>query len=278
VGKLASIARRAIGAETVASLAEELRDVRAEERQVLAEADRLKALIPGADSFEAARELATQVAKCEWSATSASARALKLESRLAEARAREQAEALERHRVRRIALYRRLRAAIEDAAAMQAEAITADQEACRELGEQLVRRHFQPIVFRGILLPDLVALWVSETDRVLDPKPATVPATAPRRTPPAAARPASSLQHPIMAAAAGGRELTVGSSGPLHAPKVPDDTAPLEPGEVRVRVLKAGYPGPDGKQSHMGRLIRLRREVAEVAAKNAAVLIIEGGA
>ncbi len=58
-----------------------------------------------------------------------------------------------------------------------------------------------------------------------------------------------------------------------HAPPLPDDNAPLEEGEARCRVLRGGYEAGDG-QSQVGRVIRLKQDVAHKAAAAGAVTII----
>lgn len=45
------------------------------------------------------------------------------------------------------------------------------------------------------------------------------------------------------------------------------DLATVGEGEVRVRVMRGGYPDANGAQCQLGRIIRLPRDTAETAAK-----------
>jgi hypothetical protein len=63
-------------------------------------------------------------------------------------------------------------------------------------------------------------------------------------------------------------------SGRIHAKKLPDDTEPLGAGEVRVIVIRSGYCGIDGGQSHIGRKVRVLESYAKIAAGNGAVEIL----
>jgi len=56
-----------------------------------------------------------------------------------------------------------------------------------------------------------------------------------------------------------------------------DDLLPLGGGEVRCRVLRAGYEVTAGHPSPMGHIVRQERSLAQRAAQNGAVEIIEGG-
>jgi hypothetical protein len=64
------------------------------------------------------------------------------------------------------------------------------------------------------------------------------------------------------------------SVGKIHADKLPNDDAPLGPSEVYARVIRSGYCGLDGGQSHVGRKVRVLKSHAEIAAKNGAIEIL----
>lgn len=91
-------------------------------------------------------------------------------------------------------------------------------------------------------------------------------------TPPGPPKP--TLQHSVVMAPMGNRDLAMGSS-PTSSPRMPNDEEPLGPGEVRATVLRHGYNAPDGSSCHVGRRIRLPRDLALVAARNGAIEIID---
>jgi hypothetical protein len=289
-----SVVRRALGAEeSSAQLAEQIAALRAEQTAAVAEVARLEAQRLAAETFEQAQDFDRQASAARWRADRAGASLSELAPRLTAAKTREQAAALERHRTRRMTLYRRLREAIDSAAAIQAEAITADQAACAELGEGLIRSHLPPIVYRGLLLPDCVQLWASEMDRTL-----TAPAPVRRPASSALGTTRSDLQHPVRlgggvpmaptapaprraqsVSATAPRAVRLGDGdGPVpKAPSLPDQLGPLPDGHVRVHVIRGGYPDSDGHQSQQGRKLILPLRVAETAARNGALEIVEGG-
>jgi hypothetical protein len=96
------------------------------------------------------------------------------------------------------------------------------------------------------------------------------PAPAPRRTKlaPTPERAPKSTQGPLYLS--GG----VPSLAP-PPPRFPDDTAPLNAGQARVKVLRAGFsPADDRPQCAYGQIIRMPRHVAERAAASGVVEII----
>ena len=94
-------------------------------------------------------------------------------------------------------------------------------------------------------------------------------------TPPAAPPrpPRPSLQHAVSIDPLRGQEFS-SSAGRVHAPKLPNDDAPLAPDEARVVVLRGGFEAPDG-QSHVGRRVRLNKDAALQAARSGVVEILE---
>lgn len=257
--------RQLVSGESPAALTEEIAALRAEGRGALDEAAAKAAAAITAETLEQAERLQQEAARSRLRAARAEARLPELLERLTAAKAREQAAALERRRTRWVALYGKLRKAIEAAAAVQAEVIRADLDACAELGEAVVRRHLPALSFRGLLLPDLVQLWTDEMDGIIS-APAARPAPIAQPAAPAEHADGGGLQHAVMLE----REKPV-----PKAAKAPDDVAPLEPGQCGVKVLRAGFEAPDGSQCHRGRAIRLPRKIAEAAEANGAITIIE---
>lgn len=266
-----SVVKRAMRSDTAETLQREIAEIRGQVAGALQSAERLEAARLEAATFEEARDIAGKIEQARWTAQRAEGRLPELERRLAEVTAREQREAIARARTRWQAQYRKLRDAVEAAAAVQAEVMAADAELIRELGENVVRTNLPALVFRGLILPDLVKLWRDEMDRSVFGPPPADPAPRVRRTPPPA-RPTSSMQHGV--AVAGGRELTA-ASGSMHAPRAADDTGPLAEGNVRAVILRSGYEAPDGVPSHTGRKIQLPRAVAVEAARSGAIEILK---
>lgn len=120
----------------------------------------------------------------------------------------------------------------------------------------------------ALCAPDLVDIFERAIAGVHFTRPVAVSrVSAPR---PAPAPPRS---HAVMIDTISRRQIG-GDEGPEHAPPLPDDEGPLEPGEMRARVLRGGYQAPDG-QSQVGRRIRLSREIAIRAAAAGAIEIID---
>jgi hypothetical protein len=211
-----------------------------------------------------------------------------LRAQLASARAGQMAVALERHRARRIVTYKRVRSALEALASANAEAMQTAEAARAELGDGVAQRI--PLVhFGGIPLPDTAAHWIKHMDGVMAGKRpiAAAPSPIPVRyyaeegtrfmtTPPPPTPKPKTPNVGESTIVSSYNILAVPALEPFKsAPRAPDDTAPLQAGEVRARVLRNGYESGDGKQSHAGRLVRLRRDVALKAAETCAVTIIE---
>ena len=83
----------------------------------------------------------------------------------------------------------------------------------------------------------------------------------------------SSLQHPVSLDPMTASELS-SNAGRGHAPKLPNDDAPLGVDEARVVVLRGGFEAPDG-QSQVGRRVRLNKDAALQAARSGVVEILE---
>jgi hypothetical protein len=278
MGAISTMRKLAGIADDAAALAAELQAARTEGAQALDEAERLEAARLTAENFEEAEKLARQAAAARWRADKAAAGLPDLEARLARAQAKERAEALARHWTRRRAVYLKLKAALEEAARLQAEAIGADEAACRELGEH-VARSLPSIAYRGFVAPDFVQIWTTENDRVFAlpaPKPLT---TAARK----AAAPAAPVARQYLAHE---RKPTIDTPRSVSlalenrpTPKQPrpaDDMSELAPGTARVRVMRAGFsPADDRPQSHFGQVVVMPLGAARRSAEMAAIEILE---
>lgn len=99
--------------------------------------------------------------------------------------------------------------------------------------------------------------------------PESFPAGRPKSTRP---EPQPGPQHAVRT----GHPDTVGAGVVVPPrPRAPDDLSPLEPGEVRVRVMRAGYETPNGKQCDAGQVVKLPADVAQKAMANKAVETVE---
>ncbi len=171
------------GAEP-AAIQGELEELRRAIEAHRAEAAKLGAEWLKAGSQAEAERIEARRRECQRVAERDAARLPEIEARIAAAKAARVAGALARHRGALEAIYPRLRAAIEAAGAIQAEAIAARKAAFAELGQSVAEPHLPTIVFRGVLLPDLIALWARETDKIFEQpwRPPAAPAKAPRRS------------------------------------------------------------------------------------------------
>ena len=194
-----SVVRKLIGmAQDSMSIAGEIDRLKSECVAATDEAMRLDLAAQVAETRAAAKALEDQSADCRWRASKAATALPGLEADLAATKAREQAAALERHRVRRQAIYLKLKGAVLEAVAVQVEALAADRQACIELGEHLARMHLPAIAFRGLLLPDLTKLWTDEQDRIFEALAGKPAAVVPAAAPAVKRKPlAESLQHAV---------------------------------------------------------------------------------
>jgi hypothetical protein len=235
------------------------------------EIERLEGVRVGAESYEDAQAAETRLGRVRWEVSRIDALLPQLEARLVSARAVKQRDALARHLAAARAMYPKLRQAVEAASATQAEAIKVREAANAELGESLVSVHIPIVAFRGLLLPDLVAMWRNEMDRVFAvpvAQPAPVAVVAPKVQPVAQKQPAAPKPRAV-------RFVEPASSAPRR-PRNPDDMAPLMPGEMRVKVLRPGFtPGDDQPQCDGQQVIRMPVEAAKLALANGAVEIVE---
>ncbi len=284
------MAKRAVGAETSADVREQIATLRAkllEAEARAADLDARKLTVETDDDAESMDEVSARIRRLE--IPRMTVRLAALERHLADVMARERAAAFDRHRKRRAEIFRKLLVpALEQLRVAQVAAIASVDDARRELGDGLADR-IPRVHFHGIPLPDLIDAWLVEMERTMSEAPRP-PGRAPR---PGVAHyigepnsgpwvdPPRRAPTPVTADdGIPGRDPVTLYGGPPRerlqvAAKAPDDVAPLEAGEVRCKVLRAGYESGDGHQSHVGRRIRLERKTAARAAAAGAVEIID---
>ena len=240
-----------------------------------------------ADSFEESATIQKEIDRLNWEISRDEIRLADVEQRLAETISHERAEALRRHHAAVIAATAKLRKAVVAAATVQADVIRLRESAKQELGEHVVERAIPLTTYRGLLLPDLVAQWEIELDRITAPRS---PGRAPppgieyyigqnshfaNRAPPLPPKPATGRVGANVRIDRYGATAPVALEPSTLPKRLPDDTGPLAAGHVRVRVLREGYPDAAGGYSATGRRIQLPRATAEAAAKNGAVELLE---
>lgn len=304
MGRTMALVRRAVGTETSADLAAQIAALQAERLEALREVERLETeRLTTAETFEQAADFERQAAGAKWKAERAATQLPELEQRLVDAKMRERHALIVHYLAVRAKLFNRLREALVTAAAIQTEAIAHDQLACRELGESLARAKLPAIPFRGILLAEHVTEWARQVAKALlaaEPKPERRRKVGPALTGP------SQLTHPVllvggvpqnMVGGTGGRFGTAPAkpaakppapAGLQHAvtldpgiaaspgprAKIIHDDAPLEAGQARVTVLRAGFEW-NGRSCRPGDTIRMPIEQARTGALNGALDILE---
>jgi hypothetical protein len=230
------------------------------------EIERLEIEHSGARCFDDAAALDEQIARHRWVVDHARYVLPRLQAELAAAKARHQSEALARHWAALRQLYPEFKQAIETATALQIKAIKLRAAAEAELGASIVQRDLPILAYRGLLLPDLVKMWITEMDRLVTvPSPRTCDAVSPaRRRPSPAQQPPAPLAEPAPAPR-------------YQAPRRPgDDLTPLAPGEVRVQVFIGGWaPAADQPQCWQNQIIRMPRRAGQLAEDRGIVKIIE---
>lgn len=214
----------------------ELAELRAAIEHHQAEAARLAADWLHAASQDAAEQFDRQRREALRLIERDTARIPVLESRRLAAKAEMQRQGLARHRAAIAAFVATLVKAVEAAAAAQVQAIRLRDAAIAELGEGVVAANIPHLAFAGLLLPDLVAMWRHEVERMFAP-----PAAAPPR-PVAVPAPAKAAAPKSIAAPPAPR--------PTRAPR--RDPPPEHPDQVAIRMLRNGVDLGDGTQSVIG--------------------------
>jgi uncharacterized coiled-coil protein SlyX len=278
--------------DEVAAIAGELDIGRRKGAEASSRLESLKLERKTANDFAAAKALDDQIAEAEWTIERAAALLPHLESKLKAARAERQAEGIVRHYKAAERAYRKLRVAIDAAAAVQVEAMAVRQEAIGELGEGIVQSRIPAVAFVGMLLPDLVELWRAELDRAFSgppPKPKAVPPSPKElekqldhfraryyeHPTPGLATIVESLKDqlqkasPAKAAASRAINPAMADSNPPKPKRVPRrDTAPGD-GQRLVTILRNGVD-VDGYQASNGDVLALPIAAAEALVKNGA--------
>jgi hypothetical protein len=243
MGVVAKLTKRVSAAgqdDLLAAAVRELGELRAAIEQRQAEAQRLAADWLHASSQDAAEQLDRQRREALRLIERDTARLPELEARVVAAKAENQRQGLARHRAAIAAVVPKLINAVEAAAAVQVEAIQLREKAIAELGEGVVAADIPHLAFNGILLPDLVAMWRHEIERMFAPPVAAAPrpVTAPAPTKASAPKPIAAPPAP--------RER--------RAPR--QDPAPGE-GEAALVFIRPGTELPSGERAIPGDRVNL---------------------
>jgi hypothetical protein len=272
--------RRSI-ADDIAELERALAEVRASGAAACSRIDELEALRQEATTYAESKASDAQLEEARWNQRHAAAELPKIEARLAAAKDAWRRSRVAYHQANLKSEWPRLQRAINEAVVAQEAVQAAYDEACRDIGG-LAQTYVPNPIYNGFLRRDFVAIWLQHNERLFAgtmPKPpelmrASAPlAPSPPRpaspSPPVIVRkpPVDSLQHPVRA-----DEV---QHNPPQRPRRPDDLLALQPGEVRARVLRPGYPDTSGQQCDGQQVIRLPEATAAAALKAGAIEIIE---
>ncbi len=269
--------------DAVASLTAKISENRARTAAAEVSIDRLTAESEAAENFEAARATEERITRLRWDVRTLVRALPELEAELAAARSEKQNAAIVKHQIAAAALWAKLKKAVETAAALQAEAITARNAAEAEIGGNAAAQYLPVVVYRGFVLPEFVSIWAAETDRVvaaMQPPAAAHLRIAPKTAPPAFGPGAIGVGDLDRI---GGR--TADRTAVLVRKPPPDPVlraAPSPPsqpvaGYVEMVVSRGGYTTPDGFQRSRGEHIFLPAETAKIAAGNGAIEFVTRG-
>jgi hypothetical protein len=119
----------------------------------------------------------------------------------------------------------------------------------------------------GAMLAQKMRKGIAAERAARDPRASGRPAAAPTKPLPSSVPLGNGprLSHQRARITDSARTVTLADAAPgIHrAERTPDDLAPLEPGQARVRVLRAGFsPADDKPQSHYGQLLRMPIQAA----------------
>lgn len=151
-----------------------------------------------------------------------------------------------------------------------------DHEACLALGEGRARLVMPACAYTGQLTAQFVEMWLNREEQEY-----ALPMTPTLPTPVKAVQPVpvrTRLPHERAKATDSQRPVALFEPQPARqpAPRTPDDVAPLQPGETRVKVLRSGFsPADDRPAACYGQLVRMPHGAAKRAADAGAVEIIE---
>lgn len=171
-----------------------------------------------------------------------------------------------------VTAYQAIRAPLFAADAAQLELRRAREAAGVAVGEAALAR--LPIFcFNGLLGSGGVATWIAENDRIVE---SVIAARTPGTPKPAASAIQVTRKAPIRPAPT---RIAPAPKQVRHEPAAADDLAPLERGQVRVKVARRGYsPADDRPAAHFGQILRMSAATARFAAERGAVQIIEENA
>ncbi len=249
------------GRDDVAALQQRIAALKAEAAAAVAEIEKIEGERTLADSYEAAGQLDERCRRLRWTIEHAAALLPDLEARLARATAEKRQTALARHRAIAAEAYRKLRGAVIEAGRLQGEAMRLRNDAIAELGEGLVSVELPVVAFRGMLVPDLIQLYLDQNDRVFAP---------PQRQPkPVAVVQKPAAQKPPVV------QIPPAAVAPRRAARKPRrDAAPAE-GEKLVSILRPGVE-VGGGQCQIGDVVKLPLEEATRLVASGAADFVNG--
>lgn len=261
--------------DDVAALAAEIAAEKTKAAAACEEIENLQAARCTAESFERARELDEVIARARWIVEHADAVIPSLEGRLSILKAERQADGIVRHYKAAERAYRKLRAAVDAAAAAQVDAIAARNAAIAELGDAIVQRSIPAVAFGGMVMPDLVKLWTDELDRVFR-------SPAPNLSAPINPASTATYQRPRESDFGLGwtRKRQPEPASEPEPPKTPErrplrrDASPGA-GERQVAILRPGIELPDGVQGIVGDIVTLPEERAQAMVRGGAAEFFE---
>ena len=240
------------GKDEIADLEDRLAKARAKAATIEAELDQLAAQRELAEDFEAAQAIDKKIERLKFDSGRARRTIDDLNAKFADARARRARERFAFFSRETARLFPKLRSALEAALEVQLEAIRLREAAAAELGESAIVT-IPVIIYRGLMMPELVEMWRKEIDRQLANTTA-----APRSRPAPAPRPA----RPLQPGAAAHPPLNGTRSAPLE--KRVRKPLPQIEGGMRVVALKNGLE-INGERLVAGDVAVMRPDQAEQA-------------
>lgn len=205
----------------------------------------------------------------------------RLQQQLVLARQRERLPRIAGHAQKLKSIARNLIDALNAAAAVNSAAALAFQNARRDIGDELAMRYLNQIVFNGMLREDLVEAFAKQTlaqltstDRKLS---GIVPISEEQLAAESRSEPVAVFRAPSQKSTTGEVQQSTVTGIPFVGHVLaPDVEEPLCEGQVRVRVLLAGWPPADDKPAcKVGERVVLARKHAEYVATRGCVEIIE---
>jgi hypothetical protein len=213
-------------------------------------------------------------------ASEAAEKRKRLQQQLAVVRQREKLPRIAGHARELASIARNLIKTLNTAAALNSAAALAFQNARSDLGDEFAMRYLNQVVFNGLIREDLVAVFAREilaqlasTDRKLS---GIVPIAEDQLARVAESRRESVAVLPAPTKKAPPNAVPSASAEGPQSSALPPEDEPLTEGQVRVRVLLAGWPPADDKPAcRVGQHVVLARKHAEYVATRGCVEIIE---